>query len=280
MDTAAGVAAGVPYVALPPATPTKRPPLVVAWHEPQASRGEQALSTMLPLRRLPAWRAYLRLPGCAYATPSAGPEPELPSRLGTEAFVQEVFGHVVEQAVAELPAVVAALRARLPGADGPVGLLGWSAGAMVALLALAERKLPVRAVVLVRPVVQLQRLTAADPGWRGMPHRRVGAPRALAERFDFLARAAEVAEQDPQPAVLVAAGVHEDPSIGEPAERLWWALADRYRLPSRVALLLAPELAPKLAPQLANLTRVVTAVADWFARYLTERMRPGDTAMD
>jgi hypothetical protein len=219
------VAAGVPYVALPPATPARRTPLVVAWQGLQAPRGEQALSTTLPLRRLPAWRAYLRLPGSAAPASLAGPEPELPSRLGTEAFVQEVFGHV-----AELPAVVAALRARLPGADGPVGLLGWSAGAMVVLLALAERTLPVPAVALVRPVVQLQRLAAADPGWRG----------ALTERFDFFARAAEIAEQDPQPAVLVATGVPEDPLIGEPAERLWRALADRYRLPSRVALLLTP----------------------------------------
>jgi pimeloyl-ACP methyl ester carboxylesterase len=170
--------------------------------------------------------------------------------------------------VAELPAVVAALRTRLPGADGPVGLLGWSAGAMVALLALAERKLTARAVVLVRPVVQLERPVEADPR-RGEPaHRPAAAAHPIAERFDFLARAPEIAEQDPQPAVLVAAGVGEDPPIGEPAERLWSALADRYQVPSRVALLLTPELAPRRA----DLTQVDTAVTDWFTRHLSERL--------
>jgi pimeloyl-ACP methyl ester carboxylesterase len=239
MDPAAGVAAGVSYVALPPATPTRRAPLVVAWHGLQAPRGEQALCAALPLAGLPAWRVYLRLPGSGARAPAGRLELEPGLPPGSEAFVLGLFAPVVEQAAAELPAVVAALRSTLPLADGPVGLLGWSAGATVALLALAERELPVRAAALVRPVVQL-------------------------ERLDFLARAPEIAEQDPQPAVLVAAGVREDPGIGEPAERLWRALADRYRTPGRVALLLAPE----LAPQSADLTRVDAAVTDWFTRHL------------
>jgi alpha-beta hydrolase superfamily lysophospholipase len=241
-DPAAGVAAGTPYVVLPPAPPTRRrAPLVVAWHGLEAPRSERAMAAALPLARLAAWRVYLRLrrPGVRASADPLAPEQAL-LRLDA-AVAPESSGPVVEQAVAALPAVVAALRARLPLASGPIGLLGCSLGATAALLALTEDQVPVRAAALVRPVVQV-------------------------ERLGLLARAPEIAKRDPQPAVLVVTGLHEDPGIGEPAERLWQALADRYRAPGRVALLLAPELASRGtdAPQ------VDAAVTDWFGRHLAK----------
>jgi dienelactone hydrolase len=241
-DPAVGVAAGAPYVALPPVTPTsRRAPLVVAWHGLEAPRSERAMAVALPLARLAAWRVYLRLqrPGARASADPLALERAL--RLDAESLAPGLSGPVVEQAVAALPAVVAALRARLPLASGPIGLLGWSAGASAALLALTEGQVPVRAAALVRPVLRV-------------------------ERLDLLARAPEIAKRDPQPAVLVVTGVREDPRIGEPAERLWQALADRYRAPGRVALLLAPE----LALQGTEVAQVDAAVTDWFGRHLAK----------
>ena len=240
-DPAAGMAAGAPYVALPPATPTRRTPLVVAWHGLEAPRTERAMAAALPLARLAAWRVYLRLHRSgahASATPLAL---EQALRLDAEASGPGVVGPMVQRAAAELPAVLAALRAELSLAEGPIGLLGWSAGAAAALLALAENQVPVRAAALVRPVIQV-------------------------ERLDLLPRVPEIAAQDPQPAVLLVTGVRDDPGIGEPAERLWQALADRYRAPGRAALLLASERASRNA----DVLQVDAAVTDWFGRHLTK----------
>jgi hypothetical protein len=112
-----GLAAGVPYVALPASSGSRRAPLGVAWHLLGPPRSQHAMAAALPMARLSAWRVYLRLPS-----------PE------------------IERAVAGFPAVAAALRARLPVDDAPIGLVGESVGAaVVLLLTLAEGEVPVHA---------------------------------------------------------------------------------------------------------------------------------------
>jgi predicted esterase len=264
-----GVAAGVPYVALPPAGGARRAPLVVVWHGLGSPGSQHAMAAALPMARLPAWRTYLRLPTLAAGAPASGAEELV--RPGAEGVVLRQPGPVIEQAVAGFPAVVAALRVQLKPAAGPIGLVGGSVGAVVALLILAEGAVPVQAAALVRPAVQLERATLGN--------RRTEAAGAVAERLDVVARAHQIAARDPQPALLLVIGARDDAGIREPAERLWHTLAGRYRDPGRVALLVVPDLRNVLAeepgphpvPRTPGAARVDAAVTGWLDRHLTSR---------
>jgi hypothetical protein len=264
-----GVAAGVPYAALPPTRKRRRAPLVVAWPGLDPPRSQQAMAAALPLARLQ--------PMAGTRAPAAGLQQ--PARLGADDFVLKLVGPTVEQAFAQFPAVVAALRVQLKLNDGPVGLLGEEAGATVALLALAESEVPVQAAVLVRPVVQLERLGAASQRRHDLHHQWAGAARAVAERLDFVARAHQIAGRDPQPAVLLQTGIHDDASVREPVEELWHTLADHYHDPGRVGLLVVPEMGyapseePGLdpAPQTPNAVWVDAAATGWLDRHLTNK---------
>jgi dienelactone hydrolase len=270
-----GVAAGVPYVALRPAR-GRRAPLVVAWHQLGFPHTEQAMAAALPLARLAAWRVYLGLPMTGARAPAGGQTE--PARLGAEDFVCKLAGPMVEQAFAEFPAAVTALRGKLPLDEGPIGLLGGGVGAAVALLALAEGEVPVRAAALVSPAVQLPQVAAASQQRGNLGGRRTRTARAVAGRLDFIARASEIAGRDPQPAVLLVTGAGDDPGVSEPAERLWHALAGRYRAPGRVALVIVPGLAHALAggpgidpaPQTPGAARADAAVTSWLGRHLTD----------
>ena len=285
-----GVAAGVPYVALRPARGRRRAPLVVAWHQLDPPRTGQAMAAALPLARLAAWRVYLGLPMTGARAPASG-QKEF-ARLGAQDVAGEPAGAVVEQAFAEFPAAVTALRSKLPLDDGPIGLLGEGAGAAVALLALAESEMPVRAAALVSPAVQLQQVVAisrqrGNLGGRWIRAARAGAGRswstsaapAGAGRLDFAARASEIAGRDPQPAVLLVTGAGDGDGVSEPAERLWHTLADRYRAPGRVALVIMPGLAAHSlaggpgvgpAPQTPGAARADAVITSWLARHLTD----------
>jgi hypothetical protein len=272
-----GVAAGVPYVALPPAHGRWRAPLVVAWHQLGPRHTEQAMAAALPLARLAAWRVYLSLPMTG-ARALADGQKEL-ARLGAEDFVCKLAGPMVEQAFAEFPAAVAALRGKLPLDDGPIGLLGGEVGAAVALLALAEGEVPVQAAALVSPVVQLQQVVAANQQRHNLSGRWTKAAQAVAGRLDFVARASEIAGRDPQPAVLLVTGTSDDVGVCDSAQRLWHTLAGCYRAPGRVALVIVPGLAHALAggpgigpaPQTLGAARVDAAVTSWLGRHLTDR---------
>jgi len=134
-----GVAAGVPYVALPPSSGSRRAPLVVAWHLLGPPRSQHAMVAALPMARLSAWPVYLRLPMLAARAPLSDPEDLV--RCGAEDLGFSLPSPVIERAVAGFPTVAAALRARLPVDDPPIGLVGGSVGAVV-LLTLAEGEVP------------------------------------------------------------------------------------------------------------------------------------------
>jgi hypothetical protein len=141
MQQITGVGGGVPYVALPPETAPEGAPLVVAWHLHDPPRSETAMAAALPLDGLPAWRVYLGLPLSGSRLPEGGLEAFF--QLGYQDAVLKVFDPTCRQAVEELPSALAALRQALPVADGPLGLVGGSIGALVAQSVLAETDLPV-----------------------------------------------------------------------------------------------------------------------------------------
>jgi pimeloyl-ACP methyl ester carboxylesterase len=272
-----GVAAGVPYIALGPVRGRWPAPLVVAWHQLDFPPTGRAVAAALPLARLAAWRVYLGLPMTGAGPLADGPKDR--ARLAAEDFASESARPMVEHAFAEFPAAVTALRGQLPLDDGPIGLLGVGVGATVALLVLAEGEEPVRAAALVSPAVHLQQ-TAAFSQQRGNPGgRRAKAAPAAAGRLDFVARAAEIARRDPQPAVLLVTTAGDDVGVSEPAERVWHALAGRYRAPGRVALVIVPAQAANSlagapgggpAPQTPCPARADAVVTNWLSRHLTD----------
>jgi len=272
MQQITGVAAGVPYVAVAPDGGEEGAPVVVAWHLHDPPRSETAMAAALPLRGLPAWRVYLGLPMSGSRLPDGGLEAFF--RLGYEDAVLKVFEPTCGQAVEEFPAALAALRGQLPVGDVPLGLLGGSVGALVALGVLAELDLPVRAAALVSPAVRLSAVVGANERRFGVTYRWSERSRVAARRLDFVARAEEIAEREAA-VLLVVGGEDDEAGIRAPAEQLWRVLSGR--APDRTALTSIPGMGhafaeePGLdpAPQTAHAARVDAVVAGWFHRHLT-----------
>jgi pimeloyl-ACP methyl ester carboxylesterase len=272
MQAVNGVAAGVPYIALPPEGGLEGAPLVVAWHLHDPPRSETAMAAALPLMGLPAWRVYLGLPMSGSRLPDGGLDAFF--RLGYEDAVLKVFDPTCRQAVEEFPAALAALRRQLPLGDAPLGLLGGSAGALVALCVLAEVDLPVRAAALVSPAIRLPAVVAANERRFDVTYQWTEQSRAVAQRLDFVARVEEIARRDA--AVLLVVGAQDDEAgFRTPAEQLWQALSGH--APDRTALTTIPDMAHTLAeepgldpaPQNPQAARVDAVVAGWFHRHLT-----------
>ena len=269
-----GTAAGVPYLAVPPPTgPRADAPVVLAWHLLDAPRTERAFAAALPLDGLDAWRVHLGLPMCGSRQLPGGME-EL-GRLAAEDAVLRVHGPISAQAVAELGDALSALRAQLGLGDGPLGLLGGSLGAAVAQLVLAETDLPVRAAVLVSPLVRLRPTVDALARRYAVTYSWSQASSEVAARLDGVARVDELARREP--AVLAVVGADDDvEGFRRPAEQLHEALVARYADPSRVGLVVVPGMGHALAeepglepaPQTAAAREVDRLAVDWFRRHL------------
>lgn len=100
--------------------------------------------------------------------------------------------------------------------------------------------------------------------------------RAVADRLDFVARAADIGKRDPQPPVLLVSGARDEPEMRDAVEGLRAALVGQYAEPDRVGFVSVPGLAHALAeepgiepaPQTPGAKQVDEAVADWFRRFL------------
>jgi dienelactone hydrolase len=191
--------------------------------------------------------------------------------------VLNAFEPQVSQAVAEFPAVLAALRSRLPVSDGPIGLVGASIGALPAQLVLADGLANVSAAVLISPVIQLAEVVAANERRFDVTYPWTDASRQVADRFDLVARAPDIAAaRDPQPALLCIVGADDDPAFPRQSELLRAELRQRYRDPRRVAVTTIPDMGHAFAaepgiepaPQTPAAVRVEAAAAEWFARHL------------
>lgn len=278
MDNIIGIAEGVPFVALPPATMLDDAPLVVAWHLHDPPRSEAAMAAALPLDRVPAWRVYLGLPLSGSRLPEGGLDEFF--RLGYDDAVLNVFEPTCRQAVTEFPSALATLRRTLPVDESrPVGLLGGSVGALVALSVLAETDLPVDAVALVSPAIRLASVVGVNERRFDVKYPWTERSTAVTDRLDFLARAAEIARRDA--AMLMVVGAADDAEgIRDPSAQLWRLLSER--APERTALTTIPEMAHAFAeepgidpaPQTLSAARVDAVVSEWFCRHLSGSSSP------
>jgi dienelactone hydrolase len=271
-----GVAAYVPYVVLPPAGWPGRgetAPLIIAWHLNDPPRSAAAMASALPLAGVAAWRVYLDLPMHGSRQLPGGLDEFM--QLGYQDAVLNAIEPQVTQAVEEFPAVLAELRARLPVTDGPIGLVGASVGTLPAQLVIAEGAAGVSAATLISPVIQLAGVVAANERRFNVNYPWSDASRAVAARFDFVARAGEIAARDPQPALLLITGAEDDPAFALQAERLHSKLHEHYDDPRRVSQMSIPgmkhafaaEPGIEAAPPTAEARLVEAATTDWFRRH-------------
>jgi alpha-beta hydrolase superfamily lysophospholipase len=258
-----GVAAGVPFVALPPANPAEPAALLAGWHLMDPPASERAMAAAVPMAGLQAWRVYFGLPLSGARLPAGGYAEFF--RLAGEDAVLNVFEPVTDQAAEEFPAAVAELRDRLPHADGPLGVFGGSAGSLVALEVLARADLPVAAGAVVSPVVQLAPVIGRNERLYGVAYPWSERSRAVAARFDYVRRAAELTTP-----LLIVAGSADDVAVREPAAALREKLGDRAELVTVEGMAHefaeAPGIEP--APQTADAAGVDAAFSEWFARRL------------
>ncbi|WP_410597103.1 prolyl oligopeptidase family serine peptidase [Amycolatopsis sp. lyj-23] len=248
-----GVAAGVPFVAVPPADPAAPAALVAGWHLMDAPASERTMAEAVPMAGLPAWRVYLGLPLSGARLPEGGPEEVF--RRASEDAVLNVFEPVTEQAASEFPAALAELRDRLPGATGPLGVFGGSAGAIVALEVLARGDADVAAAAVASPVVQLAAMIAANERRFGVSYSWTERSRAVAARYDYVDRAAELAAP-----LLLVTGADDDVAVREPAAALHEKLGSE--------LVTVDGMAHEFPPGTPAAARVDAAFTEWFARRL------------
>ena len=273
----AGHAAGVPFLAVPPGG-RRRPnaPVVLGWHLQDPPRTETAFAAALPLDGLDAWRIYLGLPLSGSRLPAGGQDEVM--RRGYDDAVLHLYGPVSAQAAAEAAPALGELRALLGLGDGPVGLLGGSMGAAVALQVLADGSLDAVAAVLVSPLVQLRPSVAVNGRRYGITYPWSAPSLEVAARLDFVARAEDIAAHG-EPAVLVLAGAEDDrEGVLDPAERLRDRLSGLYRTPARAQLELIEGMAHALAeapgdepaPQTPQATEVDRRAVGWLREHLME----------
>lgn len=272
-----GTAAGVPFVALPPtavdAGGEDQAPMIISWHGFDPPRTESAFAAAVPMTGVPAWRVYLGLPMTGSRLPPGG-FAELAAR-GARDYLVELLAPVVEQGASELPGVVSELRERLDSRDGPIGLVGFSAGATTALLALAETRVPVAAAALISPVAVPGRVVAALERRFGVAYAWSAESHGVARRLDFTLRAAEVAERGC--ALLLISGEHDDVVPPSDTAAVRAALSARgtrtvEAVTFRMGHALAAEPGTAPAPPITEAVSVDGALTDWFRRYLCENL--------
>jgi dienelactone hydrolase len=276
-EEVAGVAGEVPFVARPPEGGRKDTArVVVGWHLLDPPRTESAFAAAMPLAGLDAWRVYLGLPMTGSRMPAGGADEVL--RLGYEDAVLNVYGPISDQAVREFEPAFEDIRDRLGIADGPIGVMGGSLGAAIALRVIAESDVEVRAGVLVSPMIRLRSVVQTMERQFGITYRWSAASESVADRLDFVARANEISGPDRGPAILLAVGEADDvPGFRQPALELREALARRDAETARAEFVLVrgmghafaeePGIAP--APQTPPAAELDRRAVDWFRRYLT-----------
>jgi dienelactone hydrolase len=264
-----GIAAGVPFLAVPPAGGGADTPVVVAWHLMDPPRTEAALAAALPLAGLDAWRIYLGLPMHGARFPEGGVDELM--RLGYADAVQNLYGPISAQAAAEFGPALAELGQRFGFRAGPIGVLGGSLGSAVAQLVVAGGAFDIAAAVLVSPVSQLKAVVATVGRLLGVSYSWSEPSLEVARRMDFVARADEVAAF---PATLLVVGEEDDEQgFRQPARQLRAALAHR-NVTTELVLVpgmghaFAEEPGIEPAPQLPVAAEVDRQAVAWFARHL------------
>lgn len=265
MEPIRGVAAGVPYLAVPPESGRAPAPLVIVWHLMDAPRTEEAMAAALPLAGIEAWRVYFGLPLTGARLPAGGVEEVF--RLVREDTLLRFLGVSITQAAAEFPAALAALKAQLPVADVPVAVVGGSAGGAAALLTLAEAGESIVAAVAINAAIRAQSVVALTEGASGVTYTWSDESRRLADRLDFVARAAELAGRP----ILIVSGEADYADFQADAAALRDALgapAELAKVPG-LAHPLAEEPGLAAAPQTPAAKVVDALVSEWLVAQFT-----------
>jgi pimeloyl-ACP methyl ester carboxylesterase len=257
-----GTAAGVPYVALPPADESGQDTVVVAYHLLDEPRTEDEFAAAVPLNGLNAWRIYFGLPMSGKRLPRNSPE-EL-WRLIVQDAVRNVHRHVTLGALEEFPAAFAAARAQLGIGDaGRVGVMGGSMGGAVAQLVLADGGVDIDAAVLINPVVRFRDTIDALSRMHGQPYAWTPETDAVADRLDFVRRATNLRGA----AIRFITGADDRvDAIIDPVSRAVPALE---AAGSTVDWQVVPDMAHAVTAVRA--ARVDRLASEWFAEKLTAR---------
>lgn len=263
-----GVAAGVPFLAVPPSGDRSTAPVVIAWHllSPPCTVG--AFAAAIPLAGLDAWRIYLGLPLSGDRLPAGGADEVM--RLGYEDAVRHLQYPIPHDAAAEFPAAYEALREQLGFRDGPIGLVGGSAGSATAQLVLVNGVGPqVAAAVLISPIHQLKAATDATGRHFGIEYPWDDETLAVVAELDFVARAGELAATGASLRTIVGADDDLD-GIRHPAEQLHAALPVLdLVVVEGMGHDLAEEPGLEPAPQLERAAEVDALAVDWLSEHLT-----------
>lgn len=269
-----GTAAGVPFIAVPPSTRRPDAPVVAIWHLLDPPATEVAMAAAAPLAGVDAWRIYFGLPYTGARLPEGGFDELM--RRGYEDAVRLLHGPIVGEAADEFPAAYAELAERLGFGDGPLGVVGGSAGAGVAGLVLVEGRIPVSAAVLISPLLDLRLAVAAAERRYGVTYTWTPAAEAIADRLDIAARAGAITSTHGQPAILSIVGADDDAEFHDAAAGLRDALAPAYRDRSRLALevvagmghAFADDPGIDAAPQTREAAEVDRPAIAWLRRHL------------
>lgn len=242
---------GVPYTALPPTAVDTEPTggLIVCWHGFDAPRNHGAMAAALPMTGVPVWRVFLGL-----RAPDANERDYL-----------ELLGSTADRVTGELPAAVAELRTQLGLPDGPIGLVGHGEGGTMALLALAQRRIPIAVAAVVAPIAFPARAVQARERRYG-PYSWRPETKEIADRLDMSLRANEIAAGDP--AILLVGGGTDllvpPGDLSALRDELAGAGATVEAASFRMGHALAAEPGTEPLPQIAAAVSVDAALTDWF----------------
>ncbi|MBE9170408.1 hypothetical protein IQ238_23770 [Pleurocapsales cyanobacterium LEGE 06147] len=213
--------AGVPLLLRSPNNPNRHTPLILFWHGFGSPNCEADIAEAFRLEQLEVWKAYLGLP--LFGQRSVGAEDLM--RRQFEDYVLQLLLPVIDQAMQELPSVVAGLRSHCDlDSNSPLGLFGFSAGGLAALLTLTESQLPIQAAVLAGVTKDLsaavttyekftksayETLKEQYPGLKP-EYTWSEESQAAKTRLDFVTRSKEIAQREPLPAILLMHGVQDE----------------------------------------------------------------------
>jgi pimeloyl-ACP methyl ester carboxylesterase len=269
-----GTAAGVPYIAFAPKVVNSETPLVVLLHLMDPPRSERAMAAAIPLDGFDAWKVYFGLPMAGERAPAGGSDEIM--RLAAEDGLMNLLAPVVEQAAAELPAAVAAVREQLNLPDAPLVLVGGSAGGAAVLLALMESNLEVAAAALLNAALQARAVVEGFEAFTGTTYNWTAESRRKADHLDLVRRASELYRRRSTPILLVN-GADDDlrglPDAARSLAEMLSAEHDDSRLGQFVLIeglghALAEEPGLEPAPQLPQAREVDTEVVSWLKLWL------------
>ncbi|SES45801.1 alpha/beta hydrolase family protein [Actinokineospora terrae] len=252
-----GTAGDVPFTALPPAHGGPAP-LIVTWHMMDPPRSDAAFAAALPMTDVPAWRVHLGMPLCGARMVNGTTDAIVD--LARQDPLMSFLHPFVEQAVDEFPAALTALRAQLTTDDGPIGILGASLGAAVALRVLTGTDTPVRAAAIVNGAIRMRSVVDLFPGYSYDTHSA-----AAADSLDFTTNTDTITAP-----LLIITGALDHPAFQADAHHLATTLGDRAELHTipDLAHPLADEPGIDPAPQLPQAHEVDTHLTTWFRHHL------------